>query len=231
MAHSIPPAYYTSQELTTAEITKVFRSGWVGVGRADLVKEPGDFITLDFAGQNLILLRDESGHLQAHANSCRHRATRLVDGSGSCKRLRCPFHCWSYALDGKLIAAPRMQRATGFEKSDYGLVSYRAEERLGFAFVCLSEEATDIDSYHSYLTISIAIAGQKIAFAVDHSFSDKLLTAIWHRKTYHYIGIDKLILSCIPYTIVTAIYSELPTPDTLLQHKLKHHSISVAPNG
>lgn len=147
MAHSIPPAYYTSQELTTAEITKVFRSGWVGVGRADLVSEPGDFVTLDFAGQNLILLRDKSGHLQAHANSCRHRATRLVDGSGSCKRLRCPFHCWSYALDGKLIAAPRMERATGFEKSDYGLVSYRAEERLGFAFVCLSEEATDIDSH------------------------------------------------------------------------------------
>lgn len=146
-AFSIPPMYYTSDELAVAEIERVFRSGWIGVGRADMVKAAGDFIALDIAGQNIILLRDEAGHLQAHANSCRHRGTRLVDGSGSCKGLRCPFHCWFYGLDGKLQTAPRMEKAIGFDKADYGLVSYQAEERLGFAFINLSGNAKSLDAH------------------------------------------------------------------------------------
>ena len=150
-AHSIPPVFYTSDELANAELETFFRGGWIGVGRADMVRQPGDYITLDLAGQNIILLRDEAGALRAHANSCRHRGTRLVDGSGSCKGLRCPFHCWYYKLDGTLKTAPRMEKACGFNKEDYGLVSYRAEERLGFAFICLSNhnDGNHNDGNHS----------------------------------------------------------------------------------
>jgi len=144
---SIPPVHYVSDEITDTEVAKIFRGGWIGVGRSDMVRKPGDFIALDIAGQNIILLRDESGQLRAHANTCRHRGTRLVDGSGSCRGLRCPFHSWFYGLDGQLVTAPQMDDVRGFEKSDYGLVSYRAEERLGFAFVCLSQATGEIDDH------------------------------------------------------------------------------------
>ncbi len=146
-AFSIPPVCYTSGSHALAEMDLVFRQGWIGVGRADVVANPGDFITMDVAGQNIILLRDRTGQLRAYANTCRHRGARLVDGQGRCKGLRCPFHSWFYGLDGKLVAAPHMERAQGFDKADYGLVSYQVAERLGFAFVCLSRDAPDIDAY------------------------------------------------------------------------------------
>lgn len=146
-ASSLPPKCYTSDDIAEIEIETVFRKSWIGVGRSDMVRSAGDFITFDIAKQNVVLLRDTEGKLRAFANSCRHRAARVVNGSGSCKGLRCPFHSWFYGLDGKLVAAPHMESATGFDKSEYGLVAYRAEERAGFVFICLSADAPDLDTY------------------------------------------------------------------------------------
>lgn len=145
IAQSLPPACYTQAGLVEAEARAVF-GGWVGVGRADMVADPGRFIALDFAGHSIILLRDRDGQLRAFANSCRHRAARLMDGAGDCRGIKCPFHAWAYRLDGSLAAAPHMEAAEGFVKEDYGLRTYRAEERLGFAFVCFDDEAPELDS-------------------------------------------------------------------------------------
>ena len=144
-AYSLPPAAYTSDDVAQAEIDTLFREDWIGLGRADMVAEPGDYIALDLAGQSILLLRDNDRRLRAYANTCRHRGARLADGSGRCKGLRCPFHSWFYALDGRLVSAPGMEAAQGFEKSQNGLIAYRAEERLGFAFVCLNPDAPDLD--------------------------------------------------------------------------------------
>ncbi|QGX98209.1 aromatic ring-hydroxylating dioxygenase subunit alpha [Roseovarius faecimaris] len=145
-ASCLPPVCYTSPEICEAEIARLFRQSWLCVGRSDMVTGPGDYIALDFAGQSLILLRDTEGVLRAYANSCRHRAARLVDGEGRCKGLRCPFHSWFYGLDGRLVSAPRMDAAEGFEKSDHGLHAYACEERFGFAFVCLAADAPPLDA-------------------------------------------------------------------------------------
>ena len=145
-AHCLPPACYTSEDLIGLEAETVFRRTWLGVGRADVVSAPGDYITLDIAGQSVILLRDREGVLRAFANTCRHRGARLLDGSGTCRGLRCPFHSWAYHLDGRLAAAPHMDDVPGFDKSQNGLIAYRAEERLGFAFVCLDPHAPDLDA-------------------------------------------------------------------------------------
>lgn len=146
-AYSLPPTCYTSKSVAHSEINQIFRRSWIGVGRADQVSAPGSYTTLDIAGQNIILLRDHSGELRAYANTCRHRGARLIDGQGSCKGLRCPFHSWFYGLDGQLISAPHMHSAVGFNKPDYGLITYRAEERAGFAFICLDPAAPSIDNY------------------------------------------------------------------------------------
>ncbi|WP_317057415.1 aromatic ring-hydroxylating oxygenase subunit alpha [Roseovarius rhodophyticola] len=145
-AYSIPPRCYTDATVEALEVEQLFRQGWIGVGRADLVKAPGDFVALDLAGQAIILLRDIDGGLRAFANTCRHRGARLVEGQGTCRGLRCPFHSWFYGLDGRLVAAPEMDAVEGFDKADYGLKTYRAEERLGFAFICLNPDAPALDT-------------------------------------------------------------------------------------
>lgn len=146
-AVSIPPECYTSPSVCEAEIAQIFRRAWFGVGRSDMLPGPGSYQTLDIAGQNIILLRDKDNAPRAFANTCRHRAARLVDGSGSCKGLRCPFHSWFYGLDGRLVQAPRMEEAAGFDKSQNGLIAYRADERHGFLFVCLDPEAPPLDDH------------------------------------------------------------------------------------
>jgi phenylpropionate dioxygenase-like ring-hydroxylating dioxygenase large terminal subunit len=102
-ASSLPPTCYTSGDVAFSEIEHIFRKCWFGVGRADIVAGCGDYVTLDIAGQNIILLRDKKGNLRAFANVCRHRNARLLDGKGTCKGIRCPFHSWFYGLDGKLL--------------------------------------------------------------------------------------------------------------------------------
>ncbi len=146
-ALSIPPACYREPEVCDAEIERIFRRSWLGVGRADMLAGPGSYRSLDIAGQNIILLREKDRAPRAYANTCRHRAARLVDGEGTCKGLRCPFHSWFYGLDGRLIQAPRMDDVPGFDKADNGLIAYRAEERHGFLFVCLDAAGRALDDH------------------------------------------------------------------------------------
>ena len=147
LASSIPPIYYTSNDILRTEIDLVFRNSWVGVGRSDIVSSPGDYITLDIAGQNIILLRDEKCNLRAFANTCRHRNARIINGKGTCKGLRCPFHSWFYNLEGQLISTPNMETITNFKKEEYNLIEYKAEERLGFAFISFNNNVTKLDTH------------------------------------------------------------------------------------
>ena len=215
-AHSIPPVFYTSDELTSAEIETFFRDGWIGVGRADIVKRPGDYIALDLAGQNIILLRDEAGVLRAHANSCRHRGTRLVDGSGACKGLRCPFHCWYYELNGKLKVAPHMEKADGFNKADYGLISYRAEERLGFAFICMNNNAAGIDDYlsdfaniHSPWPLETLISVRRKELDVDCNWKAflEVFNEYYHLPFVHAGSINAIYAKPDAADVVTGAYA------------------------
>lgn len=144
-ALSIPPQFYSSAAVVAAEEDAVFRSSWLGIGRADVVRDPGDYVALDLAGQSIILLRDKEGALRAFANTCRHRGARLLDGAGNCRGIRCPFHSWAYHLDGRLAAAPHMEDAEGFDKGDYPLMPYRVAERAGFVFICLDPNVPALD--------------------------------------------------------------------------------------
>ena len=131
--------------LAKVEEQKIFREGWVGIGRGDRWKVAGDFTAMDLAGVPIAVVRGKDGVLRAFANSCRHRGARLLDGEGNCPGIRCPFHSWAYTLDGRLAGVPNMELAKDFERSDYGLIGFHVAERAGFAFVCLADVAPDID--------------------------------------------------------------------------------------
>ena len=84
------------------------------VGRAEQLPDPGDYLTAEVAGETPIVLRGDDGALRAFANTCRHRGTMLLEGSGSVRRvIKCPYHAWTYALDGRLAGSPNVHPTTG----------------------------------------------------------------------------------------------------------------------
>ncbi len=144
---TLPPACYVDEAVHQREVDAVFRKSWVGVGRADRWQAAGDYTAFALAGVPLVVLRDDAGELRAFANSCRHRGTPLLQGEGTCRHIICPFHAWTYTLDGRLAGAPRMERAKNFHKGDYGLVPFRIEARDGFVFVCFDDGAPSLNHW------------------------------------------------------------------------------------
>ncbi len=107
-------------------------------------EQPGDYLAYDLAGQPILVLRDTKGQLRAMSNVCRHRMSTLVDGRGSARAIVCPYHGWTYNLDGTLRAAPAMAGNTAFCKDDYRLPPVRCEEWLGWIMVTLNPDAAPV---------------------------------------------------------------------------------------
>ena len=143
-ARAMPKEVYTSQAFTEEELACIFRKDWFCVGRADALANAGDFVTCELAGQPLVVLRDASGRLRAMSNVCLHRMSTLLQGRGNTKTIVCPYHAWTYNLDGTLRGAPAMTLNEGFCKKSYQLPDIRCEEWLGWVFVCLDPEAPPV---------------------------------------------------------------------------------------
>ena len=131
-ARLLPPVLYTSPEFYEFERRAIFRREWLCVGRADQLAEPGDFRCVTIAGEPLIVARDQDGGLRVMSAVCRHRGMVLAEGSGNCRRFTCPYHHWSYGLDGRLLGAPAMDRAVGFDPAEHGLIELKTEIWQGF---------------------------------------------------------------------------------------------------
>ena len=131
-ARLLPPVLYTSPEFYEFERRAIFRREWLCVGRADQLAEPGDFRCVTIAGEPLIVVRDQGGELRVMSAVCRHRGMVLAEGSGNCRRFTCPYHHWSYGLDGRLLGAPAMDRAVGFDPAEHGLIELKTEIWQGF---------------------------------------------------------------------------------------------------
>ncbi|MGI9513208.1 MAG: aromatic ring-hydroxylating oxygenase subunit alpha [Anderseniella sp.] len=147
LAVSLPSACYRDQDVQEDESSRIFRNGWIGLGRSDIVAEPGSYAAMEIAAVPLILLRDLTGKLRCFANSCRHRGALLLQGQGSTRGIKCPFHGWNYRLDGTLAGAPRMEMSSCFEKSDNGLIEFACGERAGFAFISMDGKRNDLDDH------------------------------------------------------------------------------------
>jgi choline monooxygenase len=146
-AETLPAWSYTSQAFYDREVERIFRKEWNFVGRADEIPKRGDYKVFDLVGESVIVLRDRDGRLRAFANNCRHRGTRLLDGSGNCKSIACPYHAWVYALDGRRISSLGMEETSGFDPASFGLLTIRLEEWAGFLFVNLSPGGESLAAY------------------------------------------------------------------------------------
>ncbi|MEP3056322.1 SRPBCC family protein [Ascidiaceihabitans sp.] len=145
-ARAMPPSVYTSDDFLKRELSDIFAKDWFCVGRASALAASGDYVTLELAGQPIIVLRAGDGALRAMSNVCRHRMSTLLEGRGNTRSIVCPYHAWTYNLDGSLRGAPAMTQNEGFCKSDYQLPDVRCEEWLGWVFVSLNPDSPPVAS-------------------------------------------------------------------------------------
>jgi choline monooxygenase len=138
---SLPRDAYTSEKFFRAEMEHIHLRQWFFVGRADEMKSAGDFRAIDTIAGPVLLLRDRDGTLRAFANSCRHRGSLLLSGSGNCRAVVCPYHGWGYRLDGSLAGAPEMEKCAEFRPQEQGLIPIRLETWAGFIFLTLAADA------------------------------------------------------------------------------------------
>ena len=159
--------HYTSQARFDLERARIFRKQPLAVAHASELANAGDFIRRDVAGLPVLITRDKSGSINAFLNACRHRGTRLVDDEAGCKhRFSCPYHAWTYANTGELLAAPHFEQGfAGMEKSELGLTKLDSQERFGFIWVTPeSDGAVDLDAVFGELGPELDALGMEDMF-------------------------------------------------------------------
>ena len=142
LLRTLPGRYYTDPEIFAAEQARIFESLWCCAVRSAELAAPGDFRTVQIGAESVLISRARDGGLRAFLNICRHRGARLcTTETGSVKRaFQCPYHAWTYGLDGKLIAAPNLTSMPDIDRVEYGLRPVHLHEWLGYAWVNLADE-------------------------------------------------------------------------------------------
>jgi phenylpropionate dioxygenase-like ring-hydroxylating dioxygenase large terminal subunit len=135
---SLPAWLYSDPEFFQVEMARVMRPSWQVVCHLSDVAGPGDFHTLEFLGESVVVVRGEDGVVRAFANVCRHRGSRILDGASGCvKKLTCPYHAWSYDLDGQLTGVPFAETYPALDIDATRLAPVEMEIWRGFIFVRL----------------------------------------------------------------------------------------------
>ncbi len=141
----LPAWTYLNAELLELEYERVILPSWQFVCHQNQVREAGDFATMDLWRDSIIVMRGKDGDLRAFQNACRHRGSKLLDGHGTCKhRITCPYHAWSYQLDGRLAAVPSEKTFPGLDKSQLGLRKLELEIFCGLVFVRIAGNGPSI---------------------------------------------------------------------------------------
>jgi phenylpropionate dioxygenase-like ring-hydroxylating dioxygenase large terminal subunit len=169
-ARTLPPGMYCSDEVFALEVEKVFRAGWINVGHVSLVPEPGDFRCVDVVGEALVVVRDRVGELRVLSRVCAHRWMEVCSGSGREPFFECPYHCWTYSLNGRLRSAPFMKRTPGFNAGEIALPQIRHEIWEGFIYVNLDGDAESTATLWSGLSEHLSpysLAKWKVVSTID----------------------------------------------------------------
>jgi phenylpropionate dioxygenase-like ring-hydroxylating dioxygenase large terminal subunit len=119
---TLPASWYSDPEILRLEHERIFNRSWQYGGVLEQVTEPGTFFTCRVGDVPIVVVRDRSAELRAFVNVCRHRGHEVARGCGQRETLQCPYHAWTYELDGSLKAAPRSDRESGFDHSDWSLL-------------------------------------------------------------------------------------------------------------
>jgi Rieske 2Fe-2S family protein len=211
LLRTLPGSAYSSPTVFAAEQEKIFEQLWICAARASEVGKPGDFQTVRVGTESIIISRNRKGQLRAFFNVCRHRGALLCDAdSGSGKRsIQCPYHAWTYDLDGKLIAAPNLTRMPDIGRDEYALHTAHLREWLGYVWVCVADEPPsfeetvmgavrtrlgDVESIEHYAVESLEV-GRRITYDVQANW--KLIVENF-MECYHCATIHPELTEVLP---------------------------------
>jgi phenylpropionate dioxygenase-like ring-hydroxylating dioxygenase large terminal subunit len=181
-ASTIPAPWYFDTRIAQLERESVFAAGWQAVGRADAVKEPGQFFTIDVNGEPLLIVRGEDGILRGFYNVCRHHAAAVVPETAGCaKQFRCPYHGWTYGNDGALKGMVEFEGVCNFDRKDNGLVPVRLDTWEKFVFVNLDGKAAALVEFLG--KVPALVAPLKIIEKL-HYFDRRIYTLNCNWKVY-----------------------------------------------
>jgi Rieske 2Fe-2S family protein len=150
---TLPRRYFTDPAILAEESERLFSRQWLCVDREERIANRGEYFVLEIAGESVIILRDQQGTVRAFYNVCRHRGSRLCEehqGQLS-ETIQCPYHAWTYALDGRLIGAPATNDLEGFRKQDWPLHQVGVAVWEGFIFINLATDASPFEASHAPL--------------------------------------------------------------------------------
>ncbi len=152
-ARTLDARWYLSDDVFAAEQERIFAHDWIPVARSEQFERPGDFVVGEVAGESLIVVRGNDDELRAFYNVCRHRGTRIcTEHRGRFGgAIQCPYHAWTYGLDGSLLVARNMAEVPGFERSDYPLHEANVATFEGFVFVSLARDPIPFETAYALL--------------------------------------------------------------------------------
>src|SRR5262245_5134008 len=142
-ASTLPGCYYHDEAIFREEVERIFARRWLCLGRVEQLPEPGDFLVAQVVGESLLAAAARDAQVRAFFNVCRHRGALLCteERGRFAADIQCPYHAWTYGLDGRLRVAPNMLEVEGFDRDDYPLAGVGVAEWEGFLFVNLADDA------------------------------------------------------------------------------------------
>ncbi|MEM8505569.1 MAG: aromatic ring-hydroxylating dioxygenase subunit alpha [Cyanobacteria bacterium P01_D01_bin.1] len=185
---TLPQAFYTDASVFETDMQAVFQTQWLFVGHSCEVSEPGQYFTVEVGHEPLIVVRDRQKNLRAHFNVCRHRGSKLTSKQAGCtKALVCPYHGWTYELEGELKAARFM--GNSFDKAAYPLASVQVRELAGLVFICLADDPPDFEAAFAAIAPQLSPHGlghTKVAVRDRYTINANWKTIIENnRECYH----------------------------------------------
>ncbi len=178
-ASTVPARWYTDPAMLDLERRNIFGRTWQAVGLSAAVAQPGSYLAAEITGEPVLVTRAKDGRLRAFSNVCRHRASVVAEGAGSCQSLRCPYHGWTYALDGRLLGAPEFDGVENWNRSDIHLPEFRVEAWGPFLFVNQDPAAPTVETVLGDIPAEIAAFGCPFA-ELKHSLRrDYIVECNW----------------------------------------------------
>jgi glycine betaine catabolism A len=215
LERALPAAWYLSDETFERERERLLYREWVCAGRADQLRRPGSLQVVEVAGESVLLVRTRAGELRAHYNVCRHRGSQVVPcppappgqpqatPARKAGSLRCPYHSWTYRLEGDLLRAPWSEEIDGFDQAAFGLHPVGVATWGGFMFLHLTpEEAAPLadqlgpvpERLRRYPLEALAV-GRRLAYRVGANWK---LVAENYNECYHCAGVHPELCRVVP---------------------------------
>jgi phenylpropionate dioxygenase-like ring-hydroxylating dioxygenase large terminal subunit len=225
-ARTLTAAAYTDPDYFALETRRVLKAGWLCAGHVSQIKGPGAFLPIDLLGEPVLLVRDKDGDIRALSRVCPHRGADVLlegehtgcDVAGSV--IICPYHRWTFGLDGRLRGTPQMQKAEGFNREDWRLAPIRSAIWHGFIFVNLDGAAPPLEQFYAAFGVTIAPwALQEMELVVslewECRFNWKVMVENWI-ESYHHLGPHTNTLN--PFMPAQDTWSEPPNPAFIHAH-------------